>query len=93
MLHTSDHGLILTAWIVAGASSTEVVGVHGSSLKIRVATPATGGLANDALVRFLRKRLGCPVSIVSGGGARRKQIHIESGDLAGIERALGIAPD
>ena len=83
---------MLHAWVVPGASRTETVGLHGESLKIRVAAPASGGEANAALIGFLRRRTGCAVTIASGAGSRQKRIRIESGDLAEIADKLGIAP-
>jgi len=91
LIRAVDGVVVVAVWVVPGANRTEVVGVHGDSVKIRVAAPASGGQANDALLRFLAKRLGCAVSVGAGGSSRRKRIHIESSDLAGIARALGIA--
>lgn len=91
-LRPVQDGLQLAAWVVPGASRTEVVGLHGESLKIRVAAAASGGQANAAVIAFLRRRLGCPVTITTGKTSRNKQIHIESSDLEGIAKVLGIAP-
>jgi uncharacterized protein len=62
-----------------GARKSEVVGVHGGALKIRVAAPAVEGKANVALVAFLADQFGVPqraVTIVRGETARRKTVHI-----------------
>lgn len=83
---------MLKAWVVPGANRTETAGLHGDSLKIRVAAPASGGEANATLIGFLRRRTGCAVTIVSGIGSRQKRIRIESADLARIADKLGIAP-
>ena len=91
-LRAVEDGLQLEAWVVPGASRTEVVGLYGESVKIRVAASATGGQANASIVAYLRRRLGCGVSIRTGTTARNKRIHIDSSDLEGVARVLGIAP-
>ena len=60
-----------------GAKLTEVVGVHGDSLKIRLAAPAVEGKANEALIAFLAESFGVArrnVEIVRGQSARRKTL-------------------
>ena len=64
-----------------GAKRTEVAGVHGDALKIRLAAPPVDGKANAELVRFLAAEFGVPaarVTLVRGAAARRKTVRIES---------------
>jgi uncharacterized protein (TIGR00251 family) len=59
------------------ASRSEVAGLHGDALKVRLAAPPLEGAANDELVAFLAKRLGVPrsaVRLVRGARARRKVV-------------------
>ena len=52
-----------------------MAGLHGESLKVRVAAPPVEGKANDALTAFVAKALGLPrraVSIVKGESSREK---------------------
>ena len=61
------------------ASRTEVVGLHGDAIKLRVAAPPVEGEANEEVVRFLAKTLGVPasaVSVVNGAASRRKTIEV-----------------
>jgi uncharacterized protein (TIGR00251 family) len=65
-----------------GARSSEVAGLHGDRLKVRIAAPAIDGRANDALVEFVAERLGVPktrVAVVKGERARAKLVAV-SGD-------------
>ena len=78
--------VVLELHIQPGASRTEVAGLHGGRLKIRLAAPASDGRANAALIEFLAEQLGVPrrnVSIASGAASRRKRVIVEgfSGDL------------
>jgi uncharacterized protein len=72
---------MLTIHAQPGAKRTEVVGLHGSALKIRVASPPVEGKANEALRRFLAEAFAVPlrnVTLVRGESRRRKTVCIES---------------
>ena len=62
-----------------GAKRTEVAGLHGGSLKVRVAAPALEDRANEALVAFLAGVLGVArrdVTLVAGARSREKRFEI-----------------
>jgi uncharacterized protein (TIGR00251 family) len=83
------------AWIVCvraqpGARRTEVAGLHGEALKIRIAAPALEDRANEALIEFVARRLGVAkrdVTLESGGKSREKRLRVSA--AADIERLLG----
>jgi uncharacterized protein (TIGR00251 family) len=65
------------------AGSNALVGRCGSDLKIKIAAPPAGGLANQALLKFLAALLGCGpgrLSLVAGQRGRRKIVKIEGLD-------------
>jgi uncharacterized protein len=78
--------LCITLSVQPNARSTEVVGKHGETLKVRVAAPALEHRANTLLIEFLRKKLDVPASrviIARGARGRRKAVEILSpGDAA-----------
>jgi uncharacterized protein (TIGR00251 family) len=77
-----------------GADTAHVVGRHGEAWKVRVAAPAEGGRANDAVVRLLADTLSLPcdaVTLVSGRGARDKIVQLAGIDATQIERRLSSA--
>jgi uncharacterized protein (TIGR00251 family) len=77
-----------------GANSAHVVGRHGEAWKVRVAAPAEGGRANEAVVRLLAETLAIPreaVTLVSGLGARDKIVQLAGLDSSQIERRLSSA--
>lgn len=84
------------AWVIhvhaqPGARRTEVVGVHGEALKVRVAAPALEDRANDALMAWLAERFGVPrrnVALVAGARSREKRFEV-SGSVVEPERLLG----
>ncbi len=51
-------GYMLLVHVVPGASRTEVSGLYGGRLRIRVAAPPEKGAANNELLTFLARRLG-----------------------------------
>jgi len=77
-----------------GAKSAHVVGRHGEAWKVRVAAPAEGGRANEAVVRLLAQTLSLSsdaVTLVSGHGARDKIVQLTSLDSTQIEQRLSSA--
>ena len=67
-------GALLTVWAVPGAKRTEITGLHGDALRIRVAAPPERGRANKELIKYLSDRLGITMRIASGAGSRRKRL-------------------
>ncbi|HVS78216.1 MAG TPA: DUF167 family protein [Steroidobacteraceae bacterium] len=62
------------------ASRTEIAGLHGGALKVRVAAPPVDAAANRALIAFLAESLGVPkrsVRIVTGETSRSKLIEVD----------------
>ena len=67
-----------------GARVTEVAGLHGDALKIRVAAPALEDRANAALARFIAERLGVArrdVTLASGARSREKRFVVRGAAL------------
>jgi hypothetical protein len=74
-----------------GARRTEVVGLHGESLKIRLAAPPVDGKANAALRAFVAERLGVPamrVELVAGASSREKRLRVSGVDAATLLERL-----
>lgn len=74
-----DRPVVLLIHVQPRASRTEVVGMHGDAIKIRLRAPPVEGAANDELIRFLAECLGVPrrnVRIAAGDTGRRKRVEI-----------------
>lgn len=72
-------GVILRLHIQPGAKKTEIAGLHGEALKIRLAAPPVDGKANACLIEFLARQLGVAksaVELVSGETSRAKRVRI-----------------
>lgn len=69
------------------AARTEVAGVHGGALKVRLQAPPVDGAANEALVDYLAEQLGVPgrgVRIVAGASSRAKTVEVDGADAARV---------
>jgi len=78
-LRESEGRTTLTLHIQPGAKKTEVAGLYGDSLKIKLAAPPVDGKANAALIIFVAERLGLAksaVSLKSGQTSRRKVLAV-----------------
>ena len=75
----TDGCATLTLHIQPGARKTELAGLHGDALKIRLAAPPVDGKANAALIDFIADRLEIARSAVrlkSGQSSRRKVLEV-----------------
>lgn len=71
--------LVLSIHVQPGARASEVAGIHGDSLKIRVQAPALEDRANEALISFVAQRLGIArrdVTLASGARSREKKLQV-----------------
>jgi uncharacterized protein (TIGR00251 family) len=90
-LVADDRGVTLRLHIQPGAKKTEVVGMHGDALKIRLAAPPVDGKANACLLTFLAETLGVAksaVRLVSGDTSRAKRVHVSGVAAAEAEARL-----
>ncbi len=81
----SDHGCLRFAvQVVPNAKRSEVVGMHGDAVKIRLQAQPVEGKANEALIRFIAETLDLPKSAIvisHGQTGRRKLLEIAADGL------------
>ena len=71
-----------------GAKRTEIAGLHGDCIKVRLASPPVDGKANACLIEFLARRLEVrrnQVSITRGTSGRRKTVFVA---VAGLQPTI-----
>jgi uncharacterized protein (TIGR00251 family) len=74
------------------AACNEIVGQHGSALKVRLQAPPVDGAANSALEALLAERLGVArrdVRVVAGTTSRAKTVEIEGTTVAAVQLLAG----
>jgi uncharacterized protein (TIGR00251 family) len=89
-----NDGVVLVLHVQPGAKRTEVAGLHGEALKIRLAAPPIEGRANEALLRFIADHFKVPlrsVELKQGGQSRHKRIAV-CGSTVEPESLLSIPP-
>lgn len=81
----SEGGTItLTLHIQPGARRSEIAGLHGEALKIRLSAPPVDGKANDALLRFIAKEFAVPlrnVELLRGAQSRHKTVKVSGSSV------------
>jgi hypothetical protein len=76
---TQSNGILIAIRAVPGAHKSEIVGLFGDRLRIRLKAPAVEGKANVELQRFLAEAFGVrssAITILRGEHARDKVILI-----------------
>ena len=74
-----------------GARRSEVQGVHGDAIKVRIKARPVDGAANQALLELLAEGMRVPRSrctLMAGETGRRKRVRIEGPDRAHAESVL-----
>lgn len=77
--------LTLTLHVQPGAKRSELSGLHGDALKLRLAAPPVEGRANEALLKFIAALFEVPlrqVTLKQGGQSRHKVVEIIGSNIA-----------
>jgi uncharacterized protein (TIGR00251 family) len=75
----TSQGYLLRLTVVPGAQRTQVVGLYGDRLKVRLAAPPEKGAANRELIDFLARSLSLPKSsfkLTLGAQSRSKVVAV-----------------
>ncbi|HEY8856896.1 MAG TPA: DUF167 family protein [Rugosibacter sp.] len=95
-LQADEDGVTLRLYIQPGAKKTEVVGLHGEALKIRLHAPPVEGQANAQLIAFLALHLAVPrrsVTLLSGDASRAKRVRVMGIGAVSVVAKLNPAKD
>jgi uncharacterized protein (TIGR00251 family) len=88
-IREGSDGVVVDVWVVPGASGERVGGLHDGALRVRVGAPPEGGAANKAVGKAVAAAIGGRRGrVVSGGTARRKQVHVAGVSFADATRRL-----
>ena len=94
MLHVEEHGGAARFAVRAlpRASRTQLAGVYGDAVRVRLASPPVGGAANAELIAFLAKKLDVPrstVRVVQGERGRDKVVEVDGISAEQVRDRLG----
>lgn len=76
---TGGDGVTIHVHAQPGAKRTEVAGLYGDCLKLRLASPPADGKANECLIEFIARRLSVKrsqITIIRGLSSRRKIVFV-----------------
>jgi hypothetical protein len=77
--------ITLTLHVQPGAKRSEISGLHGDALKLKLAAPPIEGRANDALLRFIAGLFDVPlrqVELKQGAQSRHKVVAIQGSRIS-----------
>jgi uncharacterized protein (TIGR00251 family) len=83
-------GATIRVLVVPGASRSEIKGLHGDTIRVRVAAPPEGGRANRAVLDLLQRTTGGRATLLSGETSRTKIVLIRGGSVDDVSRLLGV---
>jgi uncharacterized protein (TIGR00251 family) len=84
-------GIVLNLHIQPRASKSEVCGIQGDALKIRLTSPPVDGAANKLCREFLAELFHVSksaVEIISGESSRHKRVKINDNDTARLQQIV-----
>ena len=87
----SEQGVEIRVKVVPGSSKTQIAGILGEMLKIKIAAPPEKGKANQSLIAFLAKKLGVrknDIEIISGKTNPVKVLRISGTDPVVLKSLL-----
>jgi uncharacterized protein (TIGR00251 family) len=79
-LRETETGVIFRIRVVPRASRSEVAGIQGDALKLRITAPPVEGKANEECIRLLAETLGVKkgqVTIIAGHASRTKTVAVD----------------
>jgi hypothetical protein len=92
-LEPTVSGIRLRLHVQPRASRTELAGLHGDALKVRLTAPPVDGAANAEILRFVAALLQVPrstVTLASGTSSRRKVVEVEGISVATATARLNL---
>ena len=91
VIRESKRGILLAVHVVPRSAKSELTGLYGRALRIRLAAPPVKGAANKELVRFLAKALAVSkgqIGIISGHTSRQKIVAVSGSSRETIQTTL-----
>jgi hypothetical protein len=94
-LKVKDDGVTLAVRVQPGARKSEVSGMVGNELKVKIASPPVDGAANEALIKFVAELFAVRssrVALIQGERSRSKVLKIEGIDFESAQAVLASYP-
>ena len=92
-IRDTKDGALLAVKVTPRASADKLAGVKDGRVLVRLSAPPVEGKANQALVKFLAKKLGLAKSgleVVAGFKSRQKTVLVRGVSAASAAKKLGL---
>lgn len=76
--------IILSIYVIPRSSKTEVMGLYGDFLKIKLKSPPVDNEANEELIRFISEKVKIPksnIEIILGKTQKKKVLSLIGGTI------------
>lgn len=83
-----DACVFVNLYVQPGAKVSQVCGMHGERLKLKISSPPVDGKANQEVIEFFANLLKLPkreIALDSGDKSRNKRVKINTNNLSDIE--------
>lgn len=85
----AEGGVEIDLWVVPGSSRSELAGLHGGAVRVRVGAPPEGGRANAEACRLIASATGGRrARVIRGETSRHKVVMVTGPDVAAAEEGL-----
>jgi len=77
--------ITLSLHVQPGAKRSEIAGLHGEALKVKLAAPPVEGRANDALLEYITELFAVPLRnarLIQGARSRHKVVAVTGSRVA-----------
>jgi uncharacterized protein (TIGR00251 family) len=94
-IKSKEGGILISIRVQPGASRDSITGIREGSLAIKLCSPPVDGRANDALIKFISRKVGVPpssIQIIQGIKNRKKVLSVPGVSADEIENALSPLP-
>ncbi len=91
LFQITKEGVLISLRVIPGASWSEVVGIYGQALKVKIKAPPVDGQANAAIIDLfsgLLKISKAQLEITQGGKSKSKSLLVRGLSPFQIESAL-----
>jgi len=96
MFRQTSEGIEIALHVQPNAPKSQIIGVHGERLKVKIKAPPVEGKANDEIVNFFSALLGIPknqIGFQRGEHSKSKTLLIHGLDLDEVKRRIFPLPE
>jgi uncharacterized protein (TIGR00251 family) len=93
VIRASGNGVVIDVRVIPRAARSEIAGVRGDAILVRLTAAPVDGAANAKLIDVIADAFGLPrraVSLVAGERSRQKRVEVIGVDVERARRVLHV---